>query len=74
MGTAPVVAVSAEQRAKDVNAKAEKTVAWLEKMPADERQAAANRSPQIKSSLDDATDPALKTRIEALGLHFEAKH
>lgn len=67
-GSAPVVRVSAEQRAKDVNASAEGTVKWLEGLPPAERQAALARAPQIQASLKDATDPALKSRIAAMGL------
>jgi hypothetical protein len=68
IGDAPVVNVSAEQRAKDVNTEAEQTVTWLEGLPAADRQAAIARAPQIKSSLKEATDPAIKTRVAALGI------
>ena len=68
IGAAPVVKVSAEQRAQDINAEAEQTVTWLEGLPATDRQAALGRAPQIVSTLKEATDPALKSRIAALGL------
>lgn len=66
-GAAPVVKVSADQRALEANAKAESTTKWLEGMPAEKRQDAA-RTPQVVEALKGATDPTLKTRIAALGL------
>ncbi|HWD38533.1 MAG TPA: hypothetical protein VG944_06765 [Fimbriimonas sp.] len=68
IGSAPVVSVTPEQRAKDLNSKAQKTVSWLEGLPADQRKTALDRTPQIKEALKGATDPALKTRISALGV------
>lgn len=68
IGSAPVVKVSPEQRAKDQNAQAESTVKWLEGLSPEKRKAALARSPQIKDKLSGATDPALKGRIAALGL------
>lgn len=68
IGDAPVVKVSPEQRAKDVNDEAEATVKWLESLPAADRQAALARAPQIATTLKEATDPAIKSRIDALGL------
>jgi hypothetical protein len=70
IGSAPVVKVSPDQRAKDLNASAESTVKWLEGMPAAERQAAIGRSPQVASSLKEASDPALKERVRALGVQI----
>lgn len=68
IGSAPVVKVSPEQRARDLNATAESTVTWLEGIAPAERQATLRRSPQIAASLKDASDPALKQRIDALGV------
>lgn len=68
IGSAPVVKVTPEQRAKDMNAKAESTVKWLESLPPAERQAAIGRTPQIAASLKAVADPALKARIDALGV------
>jgi hypothetical protein len=68
IGSAPVVKVSPEQRAKDLNATAESTVTWLEGIDPDKRQAAIERSPQITATLKEASDPALKQRIAALGI------
>jgi hypothetical protein len=70
IGSAPVVKVTPEQRAKDLNATAESTVKWLEGMSPADRQAAIKRSPQVASSLKDASDPALKGRIAALGVQL----
>ncbi|MGV3614572.1 MAG: hypothetical protein ACO1SV_04470 [Fimbriimonas sp.] len=69
-GSAPVVKVSADQRAKDLNATAEATVKWLESLPPAERQAAIGRSPQVAASLKEASDPALQERIKALGVQL----
>ncbi|GEM_PF-3216641 len=68
IGAAPVVKVSAEQRAKDLDQQAEATIKWLEGLPPAERQGAVARSPQVSSSLDGVSDPALRARIAALGL------
>jgi hypothetical protein len=67
-GAAPEVKVSADQRAKDVNAEAANNIQWLESLPAGQRQAAVDRVPQLKASLKGVTDPALKQRIHALGI------
>jgi hypothetical protein len=69
-GTAREVKVSPEQRAKDVNAEAESNIQWLESLPAGQRQASVDRVPRLKASLKGVTDPALKQRIEALGIHL----
>jgi len=68
VGAAPVVKVTPEQRAKDVNDKAESTVKWLEGIAPADRQAAIGRAPQISASLKEATDPAIQARISALGI------
>jgi hypothetical protein len=68
IGDAPVVRVTPEQRDKDLNAEAESTVKWLEGLPQADRDAAVARTPQIASILKGASDPALKQRIEALGI------
>ena len=68
IGDAPVVKVSAEQRAKDVNEKADATLKWLEGLSPADRQAAIARAPQINAALKEATDPAIKARIDALGI------
>lgn len=68
--SAPVVKVSAEQRTKDLNAAAESTVKWLEGVPATDRQSAVQRSPQVAATLKGATDPALRQRIQALGIQI----
>lgn len=70
IGSAPVVKVTPEQRAKDLDARAESTVKWLEGLPPADRQAAIRRTPQIAASLKQANDPALKARIAALGVQL----
>lgn len=70
VGSAPVVRVSASQREKDVNEKAESTLKWLESMAPSERQAALSRAPQIAASLKETTDPGIKSRLASLGLNL----
>ncbi len=67
-GAALRTQVTPEQRAKDLNAEAEGTVKWLEGLSPADRQAALAQTPQVKASLKNVTDPALKSRIAALGL------
>lgn len=67
-GSAPVVKVTPEQRAKDLDSEAESAVTWLEGMSPVDRQSAFTKSPQIATTLKGASDPALKSRIAALGL------
>lgn len=69
-GSAPDVKVNAEQRAQDLNAQATKTVEWLEKLPADQRQGMLDKAPQAAASLKDVTDTTLKSRIDALGVRL----
>ena len=71
VGSAPLVHVSAQQRALDLNNKAKSTLDWLEKMSPAERQSSIDKIPQVASALKSATDPSLKQRIDSLGIRLK---
>ncbi|RYG41066.1 hypothetical protein EON79_21465 [bacterium] len=60
--------VSAEQRAKDVQTEAQGTISWLEQLTPEQRQAALAQTPQIKATLAEVKDPALRARLDAMGI------
>lgn len=52
----------------EANARAETTLRMIERVPPADRRAMVDKAPALRKSLEDATDPDLKSRIAALGL------